>query len=54
MYEFGVIVEADTEEDAWEQVRMASQALDKADFEGESSVEGPTPCKKNGELLRLP
>lgn len=48
MYEFGVIVEAETEEDAWELVRQASQALDKIDFEGESSVDGPTLCDKRG------
>lgn len=47
MYEFGVIVEAETEQDAWELVRQASQALDKVDIE-ESTVEGPTMCDREG------
>ncbi len=40
-YQFGVYVDADTKEDAWEEVREISQALDKIDAEGTSVVEGP-------------
>ncbi len=40
-YEFGVFVRADDEQAAWEQVRAISEALDKVDIEGDSSVEGP-------------
>jgi len=41
-YEFGVYVEADNEQDAWEKVREISEALDKIDVEGTSTTDGPT------------
>ncbi len=41
-YQFGVYVDAEDKEDAWEQVREISQALDRIDAEGTSEVEGPT------------
>lgn len=40
-YEFGVFVEADDEQDAWEKVRAISEALDAIDVENDSAVEGP-------------
>lgn len=40
-YQFGVYVDADSEEDAWEEVREVSETLDKIDVEGTSVVEGP-------------
>jgi hypothetical protein len=40
-YTFGVYVEAEDEQDAWEKVRPISEALDKIDVEGDSASEGP-------------
>jgi hypothetical protein len=40
-YSFGVYVEADDEQAAWEQVRSVSEALDKIDAEGDSATDGP-------------
>ncbi len=40
-YQFGVYVEADNEQDAWEQVRAISEALDGIDVEGDSTTQGP-------------
>lgn len=41
-YSFGVYVEADNEQAAWERVRPVSEKLDEIDVEGDSAVEGPT------------
>ncbi len=49
-YQFGVYVDADSEEDAWEKVREISQALDKIDAEGTSVVEGPFPVSTSEAL----
>jgi len=40
-YTFGVYVDADDEQAAWEIVRPISEALDRIDAEGDSAVEGP-------------
>lgn len=45
-YEFGVFVEADNEQDAWEKVREISEALDEIDVENDSTVEGPFEVKE--------
>ncbi len=49
-YQFGVYVDADSEEDAWEEVREVSEALDKIDVEGTSVVEGPFPVKEDAAV----
>jgi len=46
-YAFGVYVEADDEQQAWEKVRPISQELDKIDAEGDSAVEGPFEVSKS-------
>ena len=46
-YTFGVYVEADDEQGAWEKVRPISEALDKIDYEGDSAVSGPFPLSKS-------
>jgi hypothetical protein len=40
-YQFGVFVQADSEEEAWERVRSVSEQLDNIDVENKSSVDGP-------------
>ena len=40
-YEFGVLVKADSKEEAWKKVREISEKLDSIDYEGNSSVSGP-------------
>jgi len=39
-YTFGVYVEADNEDEAWERVRAVSELLDRIDVEGDSATEG--------------
>lgn len=41
-YQFGVYVEAEDEQAAWEKVRAISEALDAVDVEGDSTTEGPS------------
>jgi hypothetical protein len=40
-YQFGVYIEAESIDDAWEKVRPISEALDILDIEGQSATEGP-------------
>lgn len=40
-YQFGVYIEADDEQQAWDKVWRISAALDALDVDGESVVEGP-------------
>lgn len=40
-YQFGVYIEADSEQAAWDKAWRISAALDAVDVEGESVVEGP-------------
>ena len=49
-YQFGVYVDADSPEDAWEMVREVSETLDKIDAEGPSVVEGPFPVTPDAAL----
>ena len=46
-YSFGVYIEAEDEQKAWEKVRPISETLDKLDYEGDSAVEGPFPVSKS-------
>ena len=48
-YSFGVYVEADNEQEAWEKVRPISEKLDEIDVEHDSAVEGPTLVEPKGE-----
>ena len=41
-YTFGVWVEAEDEQAAWEKVRAISEALDAVDLEGDSTTDGPS------------
>lgn len=55
-YTFGVYVEADNEQDAWEKVRAVSETLDTIDVEGDSVTEGPRPLdgRESREITRKP
>ncbi len=55
-YQFGVYVEADNEQDAWEQVREISEALDGIDVEGDSTTQGPMLVndQQSSEVVKKP
>lgn len=55
-FEFGVFIDAEDEQDAWQQVRHISAQLDDVDIEGDSSVGGPyeVPPVITSSLTRAP
>jgi len=55
-YQFGVFVEADSEQDAWEKVRVVSETLDRIDVEGDSTMEGPRLLndRETSEVVKAP
>jgi len=55
-YQFGVFVEADSEQDAWEKVRVVSETLDRIDVEGVSTMEGPRLLndRETSEVVKAP
>ena len=52
-YQFGVYVEADNEQDAWEKVREVSERLDSIDIEGDSVTDGPREVDKDEDEILI-